>query len=308
MVVTLSFLDYPPVLASESWMIIPGNHRIRILDYQTNKSISILKDGFDKCYFTREIIARRLAEECDLPVPQLGNTELDHEWFEESLITGIPLNRLPDSNLEKKVLRQAIECMEPFYQKTIRVENSFEYIEKLCSNLSNSIIQNKLFTNYEKKRIKFVIQEIESFARANELLPEFPSVLSHGDFQPGNLLLDEEKFWIIDWEFSDRRSQSYDILTYLLESRFPKNISERLHKFVQSGSSKWFSGAELNQLSKNWHLRRARLQDALVFCLEDLWLHVSENDNRQYFRVEDGLFLLVDELSFWVEMEKSHFE
>jgi len=51
------------------------------------------------------------------------------------------------------------------------------------------------------------------------------TALTHGDFQPGNILVDGDRVWLIDWEYSARRQVGYDALVYALCSRFPSPLT-----------------------------------------------------------------------------------
>jgi hypothetical protein len=57
-------------------------------------------------------------------------------------------------------------------------------------------------------------------------------VRCHGDFQPGNILYDNGKVWLIDWEFSTERQREYDLLTYSLGARFPKGLGRRITMYA----------------------------------------------------------------------------
>ena len=61
---------------------------------------------------------------------------------------------------------------------------------------------------------------------------------SHGDFQPGNVLLDGEGcLTLIDWEETDIRSSCYDAMVFSLSARFPSGLSGRVHAFLKDGAS-----------------------------------------------------------------------
>ena len=96
-------------------------------------------------------------------------------------------------------------------------------------------------------------------------------VITHGDFQPANILCSKDDFWIIDWEYSNRRSIFYDALVFDLECRFPIGLGARLNE-------------KMNQLSTmkdylNWtgqSLNNSNSYYFAIFFLEDLLLRMRE--------------------------------
>jgi len=52
--------------------------------------------------------------------------------------------------------------------------------------------------------------------------------LSHGDFQPGNILVEGEHIWITDWEYAAVRQRDYDVLVYVLATRNGASLAERV--------------------------------------------------------------------------------
>jgi hypothetical protein len=95
--------------------------------------------------------------------------------------------------------------------------------------------------------------------------------ITHGDFQPGNILCTKDDFWIIDWEYSNQRSIFYDALVFDLECRFPLGLGTRLNKKINELASrkdylKW-TGKPLNS-NKSYYF--------FVFFLEDLLLRMDE--------------------------------
>ena len=50
---------------------------------------------------------------------------------------------------------------------------------------------------------------------------------SHGDFHQGNIISNEDEFWILDWENSGVKQIGYDLLILLIESRIEKDYEKR---------------------------------------------------------------------------------
>jgi len=123
----------PSVTGAENWLIVPGNHKIRILDRQAGKVTSILKDGFDAAFFKNEVETRRAAEAAGVMVPTLSSVEVSNGWFEEQYVLGTPLNRLSDAAEAGHALRQVYSSLQPFYEASHQEQPVSVYIYELES-------------------------------------------------------------------------------------------------------------------------------------------------------------------------------
>ena len=66
----------------------------------------------------------------------------------------------------------------------------------------------------------------------DEDLKTITLALSHGDFQAANILSEDEKIWLIDWEYAAIRSIYFDSLCMRVNSRFHKGLARRLEDFA----------------------------------------------------------------------------
>ena len=86
----------PALPQAELMLIVPGNHKIRLLDYGEKTVYAIRKSGFPANFLEREIEVRRQAEELGLPVPHVKTVAGDGAWLSEEYVSGTPVNRLHD--------------------------------------------------------------------------------------------------------------------------------------------------------------------------------------------------------------------
>ena len=86
----------PALPQAELMLIVPGNHKIRLLDYGEKTVYAIRKSGFPAQFLEREIEVRRQAEALGLPVPPLKTVAGDGAWLSEAYVSGTPVNRLQD--------------------------------------------------------------------------------------------------------------------------------------------------------------------------------------------------------------------
>ena len=158
------------------------------------------------------------------------------------------------------------------YQKTIVNAYIDDYVPKLCSNIL-SILDTSLSTllDEDKVIISNFVSEIGLLLGNYSRDVNIDLVSTHGDFQPGNILCSKDDFWIIDWEYSDKRSIFYDALVFDLECRFPFGLSVRFDKVinelgVRNGYLGW-TGRVLGDDVIHYFL---------MFFLEDLLLRMNE--------------------------------
>ena len=119
---------------------------------------------------------------------------------------------------------------------------------------------------------------------------------THGDFQPANIICSDDKFWLIDWEYSYKRSIFYDALTFFVESRITVGFSLRLSKFMSDLKNgnvffEW-TGANLNY-DVFYYLD--------IFLLEDILLKINEASSSGIHNKVDTLYPYLSEIYDYVK-------
>lgn len=291
----------PPVPNARNLVIVAGNHKIRILDKSSGNSFGILKHGFPSHFIEREIQARHLAEKLKLPVPSLKEIAEDQTWFRETYICGTPINRLKDTTQAHNTFLKALDAMRHLYDHTKQEESFLEYAEQLRNQICQRVQKNPLLEDSVKQNL---LKNIESIIqRIQKLNPrhggKITTSLTHGDFQAGNILVDNDKIWIIDWEYAARRQMGYDTLLFMTNARFPKGLAQRLKTYVENGKQK--SGVEnrsqwpgANNGGKEHHALNIEL-----FLLEELNLKLEEIECPFITHVGYGLSQLQKEINLW---------
>ena len=208
------FVMMPELENHRDVIIAPNNRSIRIFDYSKNIVGCIIKDGFTDKFFKNQIDFRENYK-YDFILPMLSFGE---DWFQEPIMHGHPLARITNEKVYQKALHDAIDDMSILAKDTLEYSNCDEYI----SRLKQQIVQ-MLDIAKEKKKIQCdkETHKIVEFAVREAILfnQQIPTVMSHGDFQSGNIWVDREhKVWIYDWETAGRRSIWYDasVLQYSL--------------------------------------------------------------------------------------------
>ncbi len=269
---TASLSISPQLLDEENIIIIGGNHHIRLLNYATNTAYVINKAGFNKQFLINELKVRQ--EHAYLPTPRVIDAASDKSWYAEELISGTPLNRLPDDRASRQALCNIQALLDALYKKTSQTTNSRDYLRSLRESIALAVTQSHLFS--DEKRV-FTAQFVQTVINTVERLSARKSILltiaqTHGDFQPANILVNNEKTWLIDWEYTDLRQTCFDDFVFQFRTRTTDDWSTKfIHQYEQKKSDS----------SKQIKL--------LVFLLEELALKLKENSNQCFFKLDNGL-------------------
>ncbi len=278
----------PPITNSKDWLIVGGNHKVRLLNHRTLQCYSVLKEGFDLEFLRTEVSARRLATEAGVSVPVIRQVASDESWFLEDYVAGVPLNRLSSGDAAKRTLLGAMNELNRFSETTSRPMGVRTYTQSLAKSARASLSSARAVDASLRARVETCI------GRLLEVLDpaaddSVTTARCHGDLQPGNILWRSDGHWIIDWEYAARRQAGHDTLVYQLQTRFPEGLAARLGSFVASG-------CEGRQEEDRSHRRRT----ARILCLEELELNLREIRNPLFFSVGDSFSNLVHELETWL--------
>lgn len=182
-------------------LIYPCNKKIRLFDFGKGIVYTMLKRDFPSLYIDRET-KFRLENKTDF-IP--GIVEFGNGCYSEKIINGMPLARISNPSFVER-------CKEDAYKKVKSLTLSdypikaTDYIKQLKDTCLEQLKQKPSFKDAD------VVACI--FDSLLEVQPEekLSLVISHGDFQPGNIWWDKDKkqIVIIDWETVKLRSIFYD--------------------------------------------------------------------------------------------------
>lgn len=300
------YIQIDPVMKSFSkFCILPGNHSIRIVDLVKSNCVVLAKHGEKIDYLERNISVR--SKNTNIPGPKLLDWSLEHAWFTEERITGIPINRIKNKNSIEIALLEATSFMQNFYKDTLifkpflewqkEIEESFlekiTVFSKLDSELSTELIN---FFNTLKKRIKEEFRDI----------PTICTALTHGDFQEANILISLDNrnipVYIIDWEYSRRRYLHYDFLVLELKTRFPKGLAKRIKSFQEESLKD-------HGLFKGWeedkNFEEELKKHLYIFLLEDLLFRLEDSTISEMKEPPKSIYDFMREMRLVVKHPKS---
>lgn len=278
----------------DSWCIIPGNHSLRIVDFSNDQCFVILKQGFNNAFIEQEINIRKMYPE--LPIPQLKQVGDDGLWYSEELISALPLNRIPEINRQYEALTEAKSVMRGLYEKTSDKVSSIFWAEQLQQKIIEALAcLPVIYIKETKQRIEAVSKRMLSFVCA-ESDRVVKAVVSHGDFQPANILVSKLKtdksIYLIDWEYSANRVSNYDEFVFELKSRFPAGLASRIESLLLNNNAHQKVSSTI--VWESW--------EVALCLLEELLVRVQENQIPGMKKESKGLheFLHEVEIMSWL--------
>jgi len=272
---TASLCIEPQIDNAKNILIIGGNHHLRILNYKKIRAFVINKSGFNKQFLINEIKLRQANP--SLPIPKLFEVADDNSWYSEEIISGTPLNRMNNGSQAKDSLKKIKQSLAELHNQTKEQIPVKLYTADLSRKIIHLAENNDFLDEQQIQKInQQLLEKINSLAGQNN---QFIICQTHGDFQPANILVEKEKVWLIDWEYTGLRQIDFDSFVYDLNSRSPLDFQERFIKQFREQNSN--SEAELK---------------LLVFLLEELQLRLEEVDNPLFKSSDLGLKTYLNEL------------
>jgi predicted Ser/Thr protein kinase len=245
-----------------NYLILGGNHRLRLFSKDLGFSVLLLKENERYNYIEYDISIRTNQFLSYAPTIY----ESGKDWLKEEYFDGKPLNRLEDrkeiDDFQKKVIKSHLEELL-LLTKTSWTNKEYQLFIK---NEIDFIINNK---HSQKKAVKndSIIELFELLF--NKLSNESISISwSHGDFQMANVLVKNNNFKVIDWESANKRYYLYDIFTLIGGVRTSTQLKESIEIF----NNKISTFADVNET-----------HDMIILLLiEELRFSVNEEYSENY--------------------------
>ncbi len=290
----------PGLPPEEQRLIVPGNHKIRILDRARGACHVLRKAGFPKDRFDAEIETRRRVQSMGIPVPAVIESRLDEGWYTEPFLCGTPLNRLADGRLFRRSESAALSALRSLVTQSRTMVPLETFLARQVDEIQRLCGRSQLLRERERQSLRSGVQFLQDQLYSSvSSSSELPVAMTHGDFQAANILVDSDPIWLIDWEHAGLRHATYDGLGYLLRNRSPRGLAKRLHEFVVSGipphaRATWQEWPEIvgEDVRQRQHLAAWQL-------LAELSWHLAENDNRVFVHATPGLQQIQRELVSW---------
>lgn len=275
---------YPADMVKRDTMICYLNRSIRIFDFDEGKTVSIQKETFTSKFFQNQLQFRKETKYDFIP-PIIAYGE---NWFEETILKGKSLARETDKDQFTAGEHQALTSVLELAKETRELADSRAYITEIIEGCRQYLTRAKDIkgittfneaTNYLELLSTVLVQAPE----------KLPLAETHGDLQAGNIWLEGEKAWIIDWETHAKRSIWFDVTTLVFGTRYYGGIRTLTSKLKGGGLKETM----LHGQQCDWN---ARLMVAL-FLVEDLLFYLEDMMELPGQGGKDSFDIYMNELS-----------
>ncbi|MCB9727452.1 MAG: phosphotransferase [Deltaproteobacteria bacterium] len=276
----------PPLPAADALVVVPGNRRVRLFDFERGVCRVLLKDGFPARVMETEVAMR--GRPAEGPFPPITALAPDLSWFEEPLLQGCVVPRLPPWVDAAPLVQRALDALGRHVAPSAREVDASAHLESLLARVA--LAHAEVATRYGADAalpaaFAAPLADVAALASSLEV------ALSHGDLQPGNIFVTAGpgEVLLIDWEHAGTRLRAYDALVLGLGSRSARGLARRVTEFVSGRRTVAGLGPEAADI--RW--RRATVA---AFLLEDLTFYLEESVEVPGARASAGLAVLDREL------------
>jgi hypothetical protein len=286
----LGFVVDPPIPDADTLLVMPGNRRIRVFDFQRQVCRVLLKAGFTTRVMETELSIRGAS--LPGPFPPITRVAPDLRWFEEPLLRGAVLPRLPPWTRRAPLEARALAALGHYTAPTHHSVSASAHLDSLSARIRLAAAEVQERYGPDAAVPARHLGALEALAATAETLTVG---LTHGDFQPGNIFVvaGHQDVLIIDWEHAATRLAAYDALVFGLGSRSALGLAARAFGFVHG--TRIPAGLVPAAADPAW-----RLATLAVFLLEDLLFYLDESVEVPGSRPSAGLTALGRELDVLV--------
>ena len=246
---------------------LPGSHSIRIIDFEADICCVVAKPGAFSGFLESDVGGRKGIS----IAPKVLHYDSHLRFYTEKRISGISVDRVLNYNESMLAYAKVKGIMRDRYAESVEKMPFGMYLLHLQSELNDVVASLADRLGFEfSERILRMREMSERCALACQI--EFVLVCdTHGDFQPGNILVANNDVWLIDWEYSARRSFFFDAIVLECDTRKIYDLAGRLERFytkirTEEGVLSW-TGEDLSSDNEVY---------VILFLLEELILLLRE--------------------------------
>lgn len=291
----------PAIDSAANIIITGGNTRLRIFDINRREATTILKEGFAPSLVSSDLGVRQANPW--LPAPQVLRILECGKAYVEPILEGDFVETINDFSARNRAFAEAIRICN---QLTVGTASQFVLADYLRGILSHVAESSYRLLNHAQDTSHRISKWL-SVLNASSLIDRVPEQLmvevgqTHGDLQPGNILVDLGAITIIDWERTTHRMYGFDSLTLALSSR--RNQSGLVTRAImladgQFADHSYFESAR--QALRGSGLAGEVEGRLLLYLAEELKFHLDENTFGPIKIPTIGLSRLLDELESWL--------
>ncbi len=283
----------------EDTIVVPGNNKVRILMRAQGCCYGLLKRDFPRERYLCELDARTAAFAAGVQVPALLERNDAAGWFREAYIAATPINRLASSEDQAQAAQEAAASLSQLTLGSRETISTAAYIDRCVTFAKTSLAGNELFTSNIERLLQSLLAHLSERIRRDGA-SELTTSATHGDFQPANILVNDQT-WIIDWEYAARRQADFDAITYMSGARSPSGLAARLASLVARLSPEQEAlVTAFGRPGIDWRHADERQSAVDIYLLEELCFHIQENDNPIFRKLNHGFDEFVNELEAWL--------
>lgn len=239
------------------------NRTIRIFDFDKKETVSIQKDSFSDHYFQNQLKFRLHNPYNFIPeVLAYGNN-----WFSEKIMNGCMLARVTDEVSYQSAKNEALGYIKNLAANTIKMEDVKTYMYNIIEENRRLLARAKLEKAIETWKTSDELC-VDIYKVCYKATGTIPTMISHGDLQAGNIWVDKDKVWIIDWETHERRSIWFDVVTLHFSTRYYGGI-KKLVDSMDSDETRII-------LLRNGDCHISTKLMVLIFILEDINFYLKD--------------------------------
>jgi len=266
----------PAIPGSGEQIVIPGNQRVRIVDFGRSRCRVMIKEGFDPRAIATEAGVRGPGRSG--PFNPLSAVDPEGRWFEEPLISGFNLARCPPWHNRRALMASAFGKLLAWTATSMEEVDAEAYATSQAERVRELLVRVVEFYD-EPSHADGVESRLVGWIDRAAALGRARTCIGHGDFQAANLMFDTRRGEVIiaDWEYSARRYEHADLLRWGLGAGSPPGLAERVERFLQT--------AELSDVGEHLPRRTDRAwRDAAsaLFLLEELIRVLEESLTGRY--------------------------
>lgn len=285
-----SFLSQKKVVLPSffsNYLILGGNHRLRLFSNELKGSLVILKRGEREQYIVNDNLVR---EEHKLSyAPKILNK--GKSWFIETVFYGIPLNRLKTLASIKRFRNKIYTTHFNELISSSLFEISLKEYKKAVLNNTEFVINQSKNKNIEVNSEQLIVDTLVRLFNIIILETPIKIAWSHGDFQEANMLIGQNEFRVIDWEAADKRFYLYD--QFVLFGR------------VREGNSFKKAFEELHSNFQNLYSNEPFIKPLLL--IEELRFSINEEFSKNFYVCGKKTVQLCLKIQSYLDEEKSNF-
>jgi len=174
--------------------------RYRFINLNTNIIVDLLKNKNDNS-IQKEINAR-LNYSKYISISRLISYTNDKNSFEQELIQGKSLLSLSNNITSiNETLGKIFTQLVNIYNKTLKEINFKQYIQKIMLTINHT----QKIRKKDKQKILAISYLLEKYT-----IQKFYLCDIHGDLNLGNIIVNKNEYYLIDWERSSVKSASHD--------------------------------------------------------------------------------------------------